>query len=64
MNPPVCLELLVATILAWAGLWGCVEELMRKIDCVYKRVALYVFLSVVPLAVVTLLNHVSVCALL
>lgn len=64
MNQPVCLELLVATILAWAGLWGCVDELIRQIDKVYIRVSLYLFLCFVPLLVVTLQNHVSVCSLL
>ena len=64
MNPPMCLEVLVATILAWAGLWGCVEELMRQIDCVYKRVALYVVLGVMPLVFVVLKDHVSVCVLM
>ena len=64
MNQPVCLELLVATILAWAGLWGCVDELIRQMESVYKRVALYLLLCIVPLLVVTLQNHVSVCSLL
>jgi hypothetical protein len=64
MNQPVCLELLVVTILAWAGLWGCVDELIRQIESVYKRVTLYLLLCIVPLLVVTLQNHVSVCSLL
>ena len=63
MNPPVCLEVLAATIVAWAGVWGCIDELMLKIDNTYVRVALYVLLSVVPLTSVTLLNHVSICTL-
>jgi hypothetical protein len=64
MIQPMCLELLVATILAWAGLWGCVDELIRQIESAYRRVALYLLLCIVPLLVVTLQNHVSVCSLL
>lgn len=64
MLTPICLELLVATICAWAGLWGCVDELAKLLEKAYQRFLLYLLLLVLPLVVVTVQNHASVCSLL
>jgi hypothetical protein len=64
MDPPVCLELLFATVCAWAGLWGCLDELMQNIKSPAGRFAVYLLVLVIPLVVVTLQNRVSVCSLL
>lgn len=64
MEAPICLELLVATILAWAGLWGFLDELVRNIQSTKLRVLVYLLVCVVPLIVVTVQNHVSVCSLI
>ena len=41
METPICHELLVATICAWAGLWGCLDELVRDIKSARVRFLLY-----------------------
>jgi hypothetical protein len=64
MNQPVCLELLVATILAWAGLWGCMDELIGQIKSVKLRFLIYLLVLVIPLVIVTVQKHVSVCSLI
>lgn len=64
METPICLELLIATICAWAGLWGCLDELLRNIESARIRFFLYLLVLVIPLVVVTVQNHVSVCSLI
>ena len=64
MDAPICLELLVATICAWAGLWGCLDELVQNLQSAKWRFLVYFLVLVIPLVVVTLQNRVSVCSLL
>jgi hypothetical protein len=64
MEPPVCLELLVATICAWAGLWGCLDELVQNIKSARGRVLVFLLVLAAPLLVVTLQSRVSLCSLL
>jgi hypothetical protein len=64
MDPPICLELLFATICAWAGLWGCLDELVQNIKNAKGRFFVYFLVLVIPLLIVTLQNRVSVCSLL
>lgn len=64
MEAPICLELLVATILAWAGLWGCLDELVGNINSTKLRVLAYFLVCIIPLIIVTVQNHVSVCSLI
>jgi len=64
MDPPICLELLFATICAWAGLWGCLDELVHNIESAKIRFFVYFLVLVIPLLVVTLQKRVSVCSLL
>jgi hypothetical protein len=64
MDAPICLELLVATICAWAGLWGCLDELVQNLQSAKLRFLVYFLVLVIPLVVVTLQNRVSVCSLL
>jgi hypothetical protein len=64
MQPPVCLELLIATIFSWAGLWGCMDELIGQIKSVKLRFLIYLLVLVIPLVIVTVQKHVSVCSLI
>jgi hypothetical protein len=64
MDPPICLELLFATICAWAGLWGCLDELVQNIESAKGRFLVYFLVLVIPLVIVTVQNRVSVCSLL
>ena len=64
MDAPICLELLVATICAWAGLWGSLDELVQNLQSAKLRFLVYFLVLVIPLVVVTLQNRVSVCSLL
>ena len=64
MDSPICLELLFATICAWAGLWGCLDELVQNIKSAKGRFFVYFLVLVIPLVIVTLQNRVSVCSLL
>jgi hypothetical protein len=64
MDPPICLELLFATICAWAGLWGCLDELVQNIKSAKRRFFVYFLVLVIPLVIVTLQNRVSVCSLI
>jgi len=64
MDTPVCLELLIATIFAWAGVWGCVDEVVQNIKSARLRFLAYFIVMVTPLIIVTLQNRVSVCSLL
>jgi len=64
METPICHELLVATICAWAGLWGCLDELVRDIKSARVRFLLYLLVLVIPLVIVTVQKHVSVCSLI
>jgi len=64
METPVCFELLFATICAWAGLWGCLDELVQNIESAKRRFFVYFLVLVIPLLIVTLQKRVSVCSLL
>lgn len=64
MEVPICLELLLATICAWAGLWGCLDEIVQNIESARRRFLAYFTVMVIPLLIVTLQNRVSVCSLL
>jgi hypothetical protein len=64
METPICLELLPATICAWAGLWGCLDELVRDIKSTRIRFLLYLLVLVIQLVIVTVQKHVSVCSLI
>jgi hypothetical protein len=46
METPICLELLIATICAWAGLCGCLDELARDIKSAKIRFFLYLLVVV------------------
>ena len=45
METPICLELLIATICAWAGLCGCLDELARDIKS--AKICFFLYLLVV-----------------
>ena len=60
----MCLEVLVATIVAWIGLWGLVEELLEPITDKRLRCLAYCVLLCISLIVAGLQKQVTVCALL
>ena len=38
MQPFLCLEMLIATVVAWVGVWGLVDEVVELVQtCFHKR---------------------------
>jgi hypothetical protein len=60
----MCLELLIATIVAWIGLWGLVEEALVPITDRGLRCVAYCMLLGIALFAVGVQKQVTVCALL
>jgi len=60
----MCLEVLVATIVAWIGLWGLVEELLDPIEDKRLRCLAYSLLLCISLLVAGMQKQVTVCGLL
>ncbi len=60
----MCLELLIATIVAWIGLWGLVEEALAPITDRGLRCVAYSMLLGIALFAVGVQKQVTVCALL
>jgi len=60
----MCLEVLVATIVAWIGLWGLVEELLDPITDKRLRCLAYSLLLCISLLVAGMQKQVTVCGLL
>lgn len=60
----MCLEVLVATIVAWIGLWGLVEELLQPITDKRLRCFAYCLLLCISLLVAAMQKQVTVCGLL
>lgn len=63
METQICLELLIALICAWSGLWGCLDEFVRNIQSAKTSFFTYLLVLVIQLVTVTVQNHVSVCCL-
>jgi hypothetical protein len=60
----VCLEVLIATIIAWIGIWGLVDEAMCQIQEPKIRCALYASMLGASLLAAGLQNQITVCGLL
>jgi hypothetical protein len=60
----IWLDVLFATICAWAGLWGCLDELVQNIKNDRGRYLVFLMVLAAPLLVVTLQSCVSLCSLL
>ncbi len=60
----VCIEVLVATIIAWIGIWGLVDEAMSQIQEPKMRCALYASMLGASLLAAGLQNQITVCGLL
>jgi hypothetical protein len=60
----MCIEVLLATIIAWIGLWGLVEEILTPITDKRLRCLAYSSLLCISLISVGVQKQVTVCALL
>ncbi len=60
----VCVEVLIATILAWVGLWGIADELVHLIESRLLRCSVYASLLLGALLLASLQPGLTVCALL
>jgi hypothetical protein len=60
----VCLEVLIATIIAWICIWALVDEGMCQIQDPKIRCVLYTSMLGASLPATGLQNHITVCGLL
>ena len=60
----MCLEVLMATIIAWIGLGGLVEEALAPIKDRTVRCCAYGILLTIALLAVAVQKQVTVCALI
>jgi len=63
MSEGLCLEVLIATVVAWAGVWGIVEEAVDVVESRALRCCLYAALLVGALALAAAQRSVTVCGL-
>lgn len=64
MYDGVCLEVLIATIIAWVGVWGMVDETVQCLESRLLRCSVYAVLLCGALLLAALQPGISVCALL
>lgn len=64
MRPVVCFEVLLTTIVAWAAVWGLLEEALSAVESKQSRCVLYGMMLLAAVAMAVWMEHVSVCALL
>jgi hypothetical protein len=64
LSAGMCLEVLAATIIAWIGLWGLVDEALQCVTDARIRCCAYASLLVMALVVVGVQKQVTVCGLL
>jgi hypothetical protein len=60
----ICLEVLIATIIAWIGIWGLVDEAMCQIQEPKIRCVLYASMLGASLLAAGLQNQITLCGLL
>jgi hypothetical protein len=60
----MCIEVLIATIFAWIGLWGLVEEALAPITDKRLRCLAYSLLLCISLISAGVQKQVTVCGLL
>lgn len=59
----LCLEVLTATIIAWIGIWGLIDEFLQCIEDKRHRCFIYAGLFVFALLMVSLQKQMTVCAM-
>lgn len=64
MYPGVCVEVLVATVVAWVGVWGIADETVQLVESRRVRCCIYAALLGGALLVAGLQRSLTVCALL
>ena len=64
MFAEVCVEVLVATIVAWVGVWGIADETVQLVESRRVRCCIYAALLGGALLVAGLQRSLTVCALL
>jgi hypothetical protein len=64
MFAAVCLEVLLATIVAWVGVWGLVEEMVLLVESRIIRCCMYAILPSSALLLAAVQGSITVCALL
>jgi hypothetical protein len=60
----ICVEVLIATIVAWVGVWGIVDETVQLLESRLLRYCVYAVLLCGALLLATLQQGLTVCALL
>jgi len=60
----VCMEVLIATILAWIGVWGIADETVQLLESRLLRCCVYAALLLGALLLASLQPGLTVCALL
>jgi hypothetical protein len=60
----ICVEVLIATIVAWVGVWGIVDETVQLLESRLLRYCVYALLLCAALLLATLQQGLTVCALL
>ena len=64
MYTGICLEVLLATIVAWVGVWGLGEEMVQLVDSRVIRCCMYATLLGCALLLAAAQRSLTVCALL
>ena len=64
MVPQLCLELLIATILLWVGVFGLCEEALRLVTRADCRVAVYTSIVLIVALFIHSKHGVSSCTLM
>ena len=64
MYPGVCVEVLVATVVAWVGVWGIADETVQLVESRRMRCCIYAALLGGALLVAGLQRSLTVYALL
>ena len=64
MQPEVCVEVLLTTILTWVGLWGLVDETLQLLESRLVRFLIYGTLLGGALLLASVQRGLTVCALL
>lgn len=64
MSAGLCLEVLIATVVAWVGVWGIVDEAVGLVENKAVRCCLYAALLAGAVALAAAQRSLTVCALL
>ncbi len=60
----MCIEVLLATIIAWVGVWGLADETVQLVESRRLRYCIYACLLGGALLVAGMQRNITVCALL